>query len=182
MKVVFRVLALVTVLVYLMATGSGILLRLTESVDYSLAVYSLHFRLALLAAVGTLFLHSIVMIYFIVTHKAVKEGFKNRDLAGEAYHRRMRALKMDTLPWTTTGMLIMIVATIMGAATDTGRLPAWTHTPAVLAAMGLNVYLFVFAYRKLRENIDLLHEANEDLLEHDEAEEAAEKQQKEMKK
>ncbi len=168
MKVLFRLLALINVLVYLLATGSGIALGLAETPGFQFSFYSLHFKLALLAAILTLFIHSIVMIYLIVTHKAVKEGLEERDLTGETFHKRMRALKMETLPWTTTGMLVMIGATILGAATDTHHLPQWTHTPTMVVAMGLNIYLFFFTYDKLNENTDLLQEANQTLLAHDE--------------
>jgi len=167
MKILFRITALFNVVAYVLATGSGLGLAWVEHYAYELALYSLHFKLALLAAVATLFIHSIVMIYLIVTHKAVKEGLKNRNLAGEAYHQRMRSLKMDTIPWTTTGMLVMIGATIVGAAVDTEHLPRWMHSTTILAAMAFNVYLFYFTYEKLDENTDLLHQANDELLTHD---------------
>ncbi len=165
MKVLYRLLAVINVVLFLFSIGVGILLGVQD--PSSISLYALHFKLSLGASVMTLFIHSMVMIYFIVTHKAVKEGLDLRNLTDNDYRRRMRQLKMETIPWTTLGMLIMIGATIMGAAVDTGNLPRWTHSTSVLFAIAVNVYLFLMTYEKLEENTALLHEANDLMLVHD---------------
>lgn len=173
MKVLHRFLAVVNVVLYLFAILLGIALGLYPSAR---AVYSLHFKLSLGGAVMTLFIHSIVMIYFIVTHKAVKEGLDQRDQDGTEFRKRMRELKMETIPWTTMGMLIIIGATIVGAAVDTGHLPRWSHSTSALVAIAVNVYLFWLSYEKLDINTELMHEANEFLLEHDARQAQSEKE------
>lgn len=168
MKVIYRFLVAVNVVLYLFAIIVGIVLGQQQGFVQSL--YSLHFQLSLGAAVLTLFIHSLLMIYFIVTHKAVKEGLDDRGISGTEFRDRMRELKMETIPWTTMGMLMIIGATIVGAAVDTGHLPRWSHSSSVLFAIFVNLYLFWLSHEKLTINTDLMHEANQLLLEYDDRE------------
>ncbi len=165
MKVLYRLLVAVNLVLFAFSIVVGIVLGAME--PSPLGLYGLHFKLSLGASVMTLFIHSIVMIYFIVTHKAVKEGLDLRDLTENDYRPRMRELKMETIPWTTLGMLIMIGATIVGGAVDTDHLPRWTHSTSAILAIGINVYLFWMTYEKLIVNTKLLHEANDEMLEYD---------------
>ena len=169
MKVLYRLLVAINLVLFLFSIIVGITLGAIRRPAFE--IYGLHFKLALGATVMTLFIHSLVMIYFIVTHKAVKEGLDLRDLTDNDYRKRMRQLKMETIPWTTLGMLIMIGAAIIGAAVDTDHLPRWTHSTTAILAIAVNIYLFWMTYEKLDVNTKLLHEANDEMLEHDDRQE-----------
>ncbi len=162
MKYVYSAFVLLAVLAFALVVFTGV-----ASAHFG-ASYINHFKMGLLATVLGLFVHALMFIYFISSHKAIKEALKKRDLDGEeGYIQETRDLKMETMPWATLGMLLLIGTTLLGGAADVGDLPNWTHWASTPVTIGVNLYLYWFEWQKINENVDLIHRVDATLNEHD---------------
>lgn len=131
-----------------------------------------HWHAGLWTSVLTLFLHSLVLTYFIGTGRWVRE-------VGEAYglpdywHRRSWASKVRSIAFALVSMLLVIAAAASGAATDPGatvRLHRWMglsgatlHLVTSIVAIAANAVSYVFEYRAIRENGAIIEEVMQEV-------------------
>lgn len=130
-----------------------------------------HIIVGFLATVMTLMIHCVWMIYLILSHKAVKEQLDVMELEAVDFRNRMRAVKMETLPLATLGMIFFISAALAGGGVDTELWPSWIHWSLILGAVGFNLYLFHLEYQYLEKNIQITNEAVDFIIEHREEKE-----------
>jgi len=98
--------------------------------------FRLHFLLGLSAALFVVFVHSLVVVYFIGTSRWCREVVDTYRLDRSFIDRSAR-LKRKAFPWALLGMLGIVAVIALGAAAD----PATGRTDTA----GWSVYHFVAA-------------------------------------
>ena len=107
-----------------------------------------HFLLGVASALAVVFVHSLVMTYFIGTTRWCKEVAETYSLDRRFIHESAR-LKRRSFPWSLSAMLGIVGVIAAGAAADpaTGRrdLEPWGTVHLVAASLGL-VYVVSSLY------------------------------------
>jgi len=111
-----------------------------------------HRLTGLAAALGVVFVESIVVTYFIGTSRWCKEVVDTYQLSGAAIAESNR-LKRKTFPWALAGMFAVIIVGAFGAAADTtgnleGNSHGWSDWHLVAAFLGILfvVWTYVIAW------------------------------------
>jgi hypothetical protein len=118
---------------------------------------AVHRLMGLVAALGVVFVESIVVTYFIGTSRWCKEVVETYQLAPTAV-RQCNRLKRRTFPWSLAGMLAVVGMIALGAAADpsTGQpnTKSWTvwHLFASFAGIGLIAATYAIAWINVLEN------------------------------
>jgi hypothetical protein len=98
-----------------------------------------HLLLGVAAALAVVFVHSLVVTYFIGTARWCKEVTETYQLDRQFLHQSTR-LKRRSFPWSLSAMLVIVVVISLGAAADpaTGRrnLEPWGTVHLVAATLG----------------------------------------------
>jgi hypothetical protein len=118
-------------------------------------IFTLHLFGGLAAALLTLLLHSLVLTYFIGTGRWMQEVIKAYSLPATPWERS-RALKIQALPYILGGILSVILAAVLGAAADVGRIDRNYHLVIATVAVAFNFWSYVREYRVVAENGDLI--------------------------
>jgi hypothetical protein len=105
------------------------------------ALNAAHFLLALGTAVGTIFAHCLVLLYFLGTGKSLEEAVEQYKLSPELLTWAQES-KRRVFPLLAGSALVTVVAAIMGGGADTGRVPPFLHGLVGVAALVLNVWAF----------------------------------------
>lgn len=109
------------------------------------------------AALAVVFVHSIVVTYFIGTSRWCKEVTETYRLDLEPLRRSTR-LKRNTFPWCVMGMLAVVAVGALGAASDpgTGRPNtadmANVHLLAALAGLAFIGWTYFQAWQNIADN------------------------------
>jgi hypothetical protein len=110
------------------------------------------------AALGVVFVESIVVTYFIGTSRWCREVVETYrlDFANAAASNR---LKRRTFPWALAGMFAAIVVAALGAAADPGRTDplnsrAWTdwHLVGSFAGIVIIAWTYIVAWKNVAAN------------------------------
>jgi len=101
---------------------------------------TVHRLAGLAAALGVVFVHSIVVTYFIGTSRWCKEVVETYGLDPELI-RESKAIKRRAFPWALASMLIVVGIIALGAAADPGALgrvesARWTMPHFIAALFG----------------------------------------------
>jgi hypothetical protein len=156
---IFLLLATLTGLALVAAVGSGIVSWLQgglNSADGS--TYLTHFVLGLAAAVGVLFIHCLVITYFLGTGRWVKEVCLNYGFPDERWPRQTRDIKRGNTPFAILAMLVTIATAAAGAGRQNFDWPAWVHAALAGTALVVNLAVWVVEYRNLKTNVRILDE------------------------
>ncbi len=116
------------------------------------AWHDIHFLLALVTAMATLLIHSIVYTYFLGTGKWVGEVVRVYQLPEWVWATALRN-KRRAFPFVLWSMLLIGAAAWLGAATDTRRdmndiWAAW-HLGVAALALGFNLGAFFVEYASI---------------------------------
>jgi hypothetical protein len=99
-----------------------------------------HFLLGVGSALMVVFVHSLVVTYFIGTTRWCKEVTETYSLDRQ-FIRESARLKRRSFPWSLSAMLVIVIVIALGAAADpaTGRrnLEPWGTVHLVAASLGL---------------------------------------------
>jgi hypothetical protein len=118
-----------------------------------------HFLLGVASALAVVFVHSLVVTYFIGTTRWCKEVTETYGLERRFIQESTR-LKRRSFPWSLSAMLVIVVVITLGAAADpaTGRrnLEPWGTVHLVAALLGL---LFVVGSLYITWNNVAAHQA-----------------------
>lgn len=99
-----------------------------------------HFLLGVTSALAVVFVHCLVVTYFIGTTRWCKEVTETYSLDRRLVHESSR-LKRRSFPWSLSAMLVIVVVIALGAAADpaTGRrnLEPWATVHLIAACLGL---------------------------------------------
>jgi hypothetical protein len=121
----------------------------------------LHEAMGVLTGIYTCLTHSIVLMHFMGSGKAIKEAVETHDLSNDpntGYVRRTRKFKGRTSGLATLGCLLTIAVVWLGGAKDVGMLKGTTHAWVAYAVVAFNLYAFRVEYRVIRENTDMIRE------------------------
>jgi hypothetical protein len=125
--------------------------------DATLRTRGIHMLTGTAAALAVVFVHSIVVTYFIGTSRWCKEVTETYRL-DPAPLRRSTQLKRRTFPWCVLGMLAVVAVGALGAAADpgTGRpgtadIANW-HLMAAFAGLAFIAWTYFQAWQNIAEN------------------------------
>jgi hypothetical protein len=128
-----------------------------DPTESTLRTRGVHMLTGTAAALAVVFVHSIVVTYFIGTSRWCKEVTETYRLdAGPL--RRSTQLKRRTFPWCVMGMLAIVAIGALGAASDpgTGRPDtadmAGVHLIAALGGLAFIGWTYYHAWENIAEN------------------------------
>jgi hypothetical protein len=113
----------------------------------------LHFKVALVTAIGTVGAHSLLILFFILTGRILREAMQARELGGDflAELNEFFARKA-AYPAAIFGAVSIVVAGVLSMAQrEFGWSPS-THMVAGVVALIVNLWAFPLELRSLREN------------------------------
>ena len=154
-------------LVYAMALGLG----LSDAVSVRE-----HLLAGMLAAVLIIFTHVLVIFYLIGTGMDIREAVEEDDALVKKYVLLTRRLKKEVFPLACFAILLIIVASLLGAEVHSRLIPApgaevalplrqvggwWVHLAFSLLALCVNAAAFVAEFRAVRKNRGAIEEINE---------------------
>ncbi len=120
------------------------------------------------AALAVVFVHSIVITYFVGTSRWCKEVTETY-LLDSATLVRSNQLKRRTFPWSVLGMLTVVAVVALGAASDpaTGRADTASmvsvHLAAALAGLALVGWTFLRAWLNIQDNQAVIQKILDDV-------------------
>ena len=122
-----------------------------------------HQAAGVLTGIYTCLTNCIVMMHFMGSGKGIKEAVETHNLPNDpqtGYTRRSRRLHARASAMATLCCLLIIVAAVLGAAKDTGRLQGSTHAWFAGFAVAFNLYAFYVEYRVIAANTAMIREIN----------------------
>jgi len=146
----------VNALLLLAAAISGTLSWIQDGSRQDKDIYLAHFVLGLIAALTTLFVHCLVLTYFLGTGRWVKEVCQAYGLPDADLPRQTRDIKRRNTPRVILAMLVTIAAAAAGTASQQGVWPGWVHLTLVLATLVINLHVFLVEYGNVRLNAQIL--------------------------
>lgn len=113
----------------------------------------LHFKVALLTAIGTVGAHSLLILFMILTGRILREAMQARDLGPEFLVELNEFFaRKAAYPAAILGAFSIVVAGVLSMAqTELGWSPS-THMIGGLLAMVINLWAFPLEFAALREN------------------------------
>jgi hypothetical protein len=153
---IFRIIASLNALLLLVSFGSGIVSWLQRGNERDAPVYIVHFVLGLTTALTTLFVHCLVLTYFLGTGRWLKEVCLAYGMPDEGAPRQTRDIKRRNTPRILLAMTVTVAAAAAGMAAQQRAWPGWIHLLLAVFTIAVNVYVFVVEYGNVRLNGRLL--------------------------
>ncbi len=167
---IFTTLALLSLGLFLAAVVLG--LSIGDLYDHPdadvLRIRGVHMLTGTAAALAVVFVHSIVVTYFVGTSRWCKEVTETYRLDPAALVRSNQ-LKRRTFPWSVLGMLTVVVVGALGAASDpgTGRPDtasmANVHLAAAFAGLALVGWTYLRAWSNIMDNQAVIQKILDDV-------------------
>jgi len=120
---------------------------------------SRHIGYGFFSTMVILLAHSMMMFYLIGKGKAVKDAMAEHSVAGD-YHRRIALARKPVFSIGTLAMAVTMVAAIMGASVDVGKLPPIIHAYIAYAAVICNVGALKIEITALAESSRIVDDVN----------------------
>ena len=159
----FSVLAATLTLAILVTIGLGFWSFFTpKDVDGYKDIFIVHFFLGLFTAIGILFVHCLVFIYFLGTGRWVKEVTLAYEMPDEPHHKHTRELKRKTFPPALFAMLIGIAAAASGAGVQLQEWKWQVHFLAAMATLLINLWAFRIEIRNVTINAGVIRAVEEE--------------------
>lgn len=116
-----------------------------------------HFVMGIVSGIFVCFVHSIVLVYFLGTGKAIKEQIELQNWAEEPYERSKKIMGQALMP-TMAGIALVIIAAFSGGFSLIQMADPAVHM--MIAACGIMGQLPVYArqWTLIRENGRLMDE------------------------
>ncbi len=167
---IFATLALLSLGLFLAAVVLGLSIGdLYDNPDADvLRIRGVHMLTGTAAALAVVFVHSIVITYFVGTSRWCKEVTETYQLDPAALVRSNQ-LKRRTFPWSVLGMLTVVVVGALGAAADpgTGRPDtasmANVHLAAAFAGLALVGWTYLRAWSNILDNQAVIQKILDDV-------------------
>src|ERR1044071_4176611 len=99
---------------------------------------SRHVSFGIFSTMVILLAHSMMMFYLIGKGKAVKDAMAEHGVTGD-YYRRVAAARKPVFSIGTIAMAVTIIAAILGASVDVGKLRPIVHAMIAYGAIACNV-------------------------------------------
>ena len=147
---------------YLLMGMSFMLLGLTGLMGYfQFSVWNAnHIQFALISSIFYMFTEILIMFYFIITGKKIKEYIKENQCDTELY-RGVIKMKMKLFPHITINMVIVGAQFILGGAVHSGSFPGWAHGLMFDVALLHFMWVIVIQHNCFKENTELIITLNE---------------------
>ena len=145
-----------TVLAATFVVGWVSFFRGSRAGDADDPTYMLHMFLGLTATTTTLFLHSLVFIYFLGTGRWVKEVAIAYAIPDQPLPKLTRDLKRRAFPAALFAMLVPIAASAAGGGAATMGWPWPWHASLAVVTLAVNVWAFAVEYRCVRTNAGVI--------------------------
>ena len=123
---------------------------------------SRHISFGIFSTLVVLLAHSMMMFYLIGKGKAVKDAMAEHGVTGDFY-RRIVAARKPVFSIGTYAMAATMVAAILGASVDTGKLPAIVHGMIAYGAIACNVAALKIEIGALSASARVVDEVNRQL-------------------
>ncbi len=126
-------------------------------------VFLTHYFLGLFTAIGILFVHCLIFIYFLGTGRWVKEVTLAYQMPDEPHHKRTRELKRTAFPPALFAMLVGIATAAAGAG---AQLQAWhwsVHMTLAFTTLLINLWAFCIEYRCVSANAGVIRAVMDDV-------------------
>lgn len=147
-----RYLATLLTAAILITVGLGFTSMLIPGPPRDKDTFIVHFAAGLFTAVGILFVHSLIFIYFLGTGRWVKEVTIAYRMPDEPWHKQTRELKRATFPPALFSMLIGIAAAAAGAGAQLQAWPWYLHMMLGLLTLAINLWAFRIELRNVTIN------------------------------
>ena len=126
--------------------------------------FLIHFLLGCFGAIMALFVHSMVMFYFIGSGKGMKDALDEFEIANDSEYRlRIRFFKKTVFPKAFFSILLTLAAGIIGGGVASGMIDHWIHLWVTLAAIALNLFAFPDEYKYVKENGELVKQLEQQI-------------------
>lgn len=113
----------------------------------------MHFKLALVAAILTVGMHTLFIMFMIITGRILREAVKSRNLSSEFLDELNVFFKRkNAYPASIFGAVSIVAAGVLGYGAPALGLPTSLHWLAGLAALTYNLWAIPIELRTLREN------------------------------
>ena len=123
-----------------------------------------HVSWGLVAAVYTAAVHTLLILFVLVTGRVLKEAMAARPLGPEFLAElNVFFARKKAYPFAILAACATAAAAVLGFAPRAFGLPVWMHWAAGLAAIGANLWAIPSEYRALRENQALIDRAATEL-------------------
>jgi len=116
-----------------------------------------HQAMGVLTGIYTCLTHSIVLMHFMGSGKAIKEAVETYSLPVD-YARRTRKFKARTSGLATLSCVLTIIAVWVGGAKDVGLSKGMAHAWLAYATVAFNLYSFWVEYGVIQENTQMIRE------------------------
>jgi hypothetical protein len=113
---------------------------------------SLHFKVALPAAILTVGAHTLLILFMMITGRILREAIRCRDLPQEFLDElNLFFSRKSAYPAAVIGCMSITAAAVLAFGAPVLGLPAATHWVAASLALLLNLWVLPVEYRALRE-------------------------------
>ncbi len=136
-----------------------------------------HLLAGMLASLLIIFTHVLVIFYLIGTGMDIREAVEEDEELSKKFIPLTRRLKKQVFPWACFSILLIIVASLLGAEVHSRMIPGpggeagasmplrqvggwWVHLVLALLAMGMNAFAFFVEFRAVRRNRGAIEEIN----------------------
>ena len=123
---------------------------------------SRHISFGIFSTLVLLLAHSMMMFYLIGKGKAVKDAMAEHGVTGD-YYRRIAAVRKPVFSAGTVAMAATMVAAILGASVDTGKLPPIVHAMLAYGAIACNLGALKIEIDALSASARVVDEVNRQL-------------------
>ena len=121
-----------------------------------------HISFGIFSTLVTLLAHSMMMFYLIGKGKAVKDAMAEHGVTGD-YYRRIAAARKPVFSVGTFAMAATMIAAILGASVDTGKLPPIVHAMLAYGAIACNLAALKIEIDALSASARVVDEVNRQL-------------------
>ena len=123
---------------------------------------SRHISFGIFSTLVILLAHSMMMFYLIGNGKAVKDAMAEHGVTGD-YYRRIAAVRKPVFSVGTFAMAATMIAAILGASVDTGKLPPIIHGMLAYGAIACNLAALKIEIDALSASARVVDEVNRQL-------------------
>jgi hypothetical protein len=152
----FRLLATLLLVAILATIGMGFWSFSLPRDEYWSQIFIVHYFLGLFTAIGILFVHCLIFIYFLGTGRWVKEVTLAYRMPDAPNHKRTRELKRAAFPPALFAMLVGIAAAAAGAGAQLQAWPWYVHMTLAFATLLINLWAFRIEYRCVADNAGVI--------------------------
>ena len=152
----FRLLATLLALAIVASIGVGFTSMAVPGPPSQKDLFLAHFVLGLVTAIGILFVHCLIFIYFLGTGRWVKEVTLAYRMPDAPNHKLTRELKRTAFPPALFSMLIGIAAAAAGAGAQLQAWPWYVHMTLGLLTLAVNLWAFRIEHRCVAANAHVI--------------------------